>query len=623
LEVAKMRTTRRQILKNGALLAAASAALGRKRSWAAGSSLAISASAITPPLSTFKYSEVQLLDGPLKEQFDHNHDLFLHLNEDALLKPFREREGMAAPGPDMGGWYDNADDFSPPENFHAFVPGHSFGQYVSGLARAYAVTGHKPTQEKIHRLVRGFGETVESSGKFYVGYHLPAYTFDKTSCGLIDAHEFANCPDALDVHWRATQAALPYLPEKALSRAEQRARPHKNVADTWDETYTLPENFFLAYQRSGKSQYRDLALRFIEQDYFGPLAEGHNVLPGEHAYSHVNALSSAMQSYLMLGDEKYLRAARNGLRMVQDQSFATGGWGPDEAFVEPGKGLLDASLGTTHASFETPCGAYGHFKITRYLLRVTSDSSYGDSMERVLYNTIAGATPILADGTSFYYSDYNNSGSKVHYRDKWPCCSGTFPQLTADYGISAYFQSRDGVYVNLFIPSRLSWMQSNTQCSLTQMTDYPRANTTQFALNLAKPESFTLYVRIPGWAGTKTAVSVNGRGAESSIEPGKFLALQRSWKDGDRVEIEFEMPLRLEAIDNENPNNVALLHGPIALFAVDNHSAKLTRKELLSATAVSSSSSDWVVKTAGGLLTLRPFSSIMSEGYRLYNRVES
>jgi uncharacterized protein len=618
-----MRTTRRQILKDGALLAAASAALGRKQSWAAGSSLATAASAITPPLSTFKYSEVQLLDGPLKEQFDHNHDVFLHLNEDALLKPFRQREGMAGPGPDMGGWYDNADDFSPPENFHSFVPGHSFGQYVSALARAYAVTGHKPTQEKVHRLVRGFGQTVEPSGKFYAGYHLPAYTYDKTSCGMIDAHEFANCPDALDVHWRATQAALPYLPEKALSRAEQRARPHKNVADTWDETYTLPENFFLAYLRSGKSQYRDLAVRFIEQDYFGPLAEDHNVLPGEHAYSHVNALSSAMQSYLVLGDEKYLHAARNGFRMVQDQSFATGGWGPDEAFVEPSKGLLDASLGTTHASFETPCGAYGHFKITRYLLRVTRDSRYGDSMERVLYNTIAGATPMLADGTTFYYSDYNNSGRKVHYRDKWPCCSGTFPQLTADYGISAYFQSRDGVYVNLFLPSRVSWMENNTQCSLTQMTDYPRAATTQLALNLARPESFTLYVRIPAWAGSKTSVSVNGRGAESSIEPGKFLALQRSWKDGDRVEIEFEMPLRLESIDNENSNNVALLHGPIALFAVGEIPAKLSRKDLLSVTALSSSSSDWVVKTANGLLTFRPFSSIMSEGYRLYNPVES
>jgi len=618
-----MRTTRRRILKDATLLAAAGVVLGRKRSWASASTPATAATAITPPLSTFQYSEVQLLDGPLKEQFDHNHDLFLHLNEDALLKPFREREGMAAPGPDMGGWYDNGTDFSPPENFHAFIPGHSFGQYVSALARAYAATGHKPTQEKVHRLVRAFGATVEPSGKFYVGYHLPAYTFDKTSCGLIDAHEFAGCPDALDIHWRATQAVLPYLPEKALSRAEQRARPHKNVADTWDETYTLPENFFLAYQRSGNSRYRDLAVRFIEQNYFGPLSENQNVLPGEHAYSHVNALSSAMQSYLVLGDEKYLRAARNGLRMVQDQSFATGGWGPDEAFVEPGKGLLDASLGTTHASFETPCGAYGHFKITRYLLRVTRDSSYGDSMERVLYNTIAGATPILADGTSFYYSDYNNSGRKAHYRDKWPCCSGTFPQLTADYGISAYFQSADGVYVNLFIPSRLSWMQNNTQCSLTQLTDYPRANTTQLSLNLARPESFALYVRIPAWAGAKTGVSINGRRAESAIEPGKFLALQRSWKDGDRVEIEFEMPLRLEAIDNENPNNVALLHGPTALFAVDNISAKLSRNDLLSATAVSSSSSDWVVKTDAGLLTLRPFSSIMSEEYRLYNRVES
>src|SRR5207249_6117954 len=123
-------------------------------------------------------------------------------------------------------------------------------------------------------------------------------------------------------------------------------------------------------------------------------------LPDKHAYSHVNTLSSAMQTYFMLGDEKYLRAAANGLRMVQEQSYATGGWGPNEAFVEPGKGLLAASLGTTHASFETPCGAYGHFKITRYLLGVTEDSRYGDSMERVLYNPLAGAKPILPYGTS-------------------------------------------------------------------------------------------------------------------------------------------------------------------------------------------------------------------------------
>jgi DUF1680 family protein len=612
------KTSRRHFL--GIAGAAAGAALVTRNlpAWAIDSPVAL---LIAPPLSVFDYSQVQLLDGPFREQFDHNHDLFLHLDEDALLKPFRQREGMPAPGPDMGGWYDNANDFSPPDNFHAFIPGHSFGQYLSGLARAYAVTGSKPTQEKIHRLVRGFGETVESQGKFYVDYHLPAYTYDKTSCGLIDAHQFAQDPDALDVHWRATQAALPYLPEKALSRAEQRARPHKSVADTWDETYTLPENFFLAYQRSGNTRYRDLAVRFIEEGYFGPLAEGENILPGEHAYSHVNALSSAMQSYLMLGQEKYLRAATNGLRMVQEQSYATGGWGPDEAFVVPGRGLLEASLGTTHASFETVCGAYGHFKITRYLLRVTKDSRYGDSMERVLYNTIAGANPIMADGTSFYYSDYNYNAKKVHYRDKWPCCSGTFPQLTADYGISSYFKSQDGIYVNLFLPSRVSWSQNNTPCTLIQSTQYPFANTTQLDFTLPHPETFTVYVRIPEWAGAKSSLSVNGRPADKELAPGKFLALQRAWKDGDRVEIEFELPMRLEAVDAQNPNQVALMHGPITLFAVGSIPSRIKRNQLLAATRVAAST-DWQVLTDEGTLTMRPFASIMNENYRLYQTVE-
>ena len=610
--------SRRRFLKISSAAAAGSLALRSLPAW---SSPALDV-AYVPPLAVFGYAQVQLLDGPLRDQFDNNHRLFMSLDEDALLKPFRKREGMPAPGPDMGGWYDDATDFNPVDDFHGFIPGHTFGQYLSGLARAYAVTGSKPTQERVHRLVRGFAETVEPQGKFYVDYHLPAYTYDKTSCGLIDAHEFAQCPDALDVHWRATQAVLPYLPEKALSRAEQRARPHKIVADTWDETYTLPENFFLAYQRSGNARYRELAARFIEEDYFGPLAEGKNVLPGEHAYSHVNALSSAMQSYLVLGQEKYLRAASNGLRMVQEQSYATGGWGPDEAFVVPGQGLLDASLGTTHASFETPCGAYGQFKITRYLLRVTKDSRYGDSMERVLYNTIAGATPILADGTSFYYSDYHFNARKVHHRDKWPCCSGTFPQLTADYGISSYYQGKDGIYVNLFLPSRVSWSQNGTPCTLTQNTEYPAANTTQMQFAMSRPEAFTVYVRIPAWAGAKSYLAVNGSRASSELTPGKFLAVQRTWKDGDRIELELEMALRLEAVDDQTPNRVALMRGPVALFGIAPIPARITRKQLLAATATPHSKEDWTVQTDGGTLTMRPFASIMSETYRLYQTVE-
>ena len=610
--------TRRQFLKSAAISTTGLIGVRSLRGWARPSVTA----SITPQLSVFGYSQVQLLDGPFRRQFDENHKLFLNLDEDGLLKPFRKRQGLPAPGHDLGGWYDDADDFNEKDNFHAFIAGHSFGQYVSGLSRAYAVTGSKATQEKVHRLVRAFAETVEPTGRFYVDYRLPGYTFDKTCCGLIDAYEFAADPIALDVLKRATDAVLPHLPEKALSRTEQEARPHKTIAYTWDETYTLPENFFLAYQRSGDKRYRDLGERFIYQEYYDALAENHNPLPGKHAYSHVNTLSSAMQAYLVLGDEKYLRAAANGLRMVQEQSYATGGWGPDEAFVEPGKGLLAESLGKTRSSFETPCGAYGQFKITRYLLRVTRDSHYGDNMEQVLYNTVAGTKPILADGTSFYYSDYNSAGAKkVYYKDKWPCCSGTFPQLTADYGISSYYPAKEGIYVNLFLPSRVRWVQGGTHCTLTQQTRYPTTNAIQLQLDMARPEMFAIHLRVPAWADTKTRIAVNGKRAEGDPIAGKFFELSRTWKNGDRVDFEIGMPLRLQAVDPENPQIVALLRGPLALFGVGNLPSNFSRAQLLAASTASQSSEDWLVQGDAGKITFRPFAAIGEEPYRLYHKV--
>src|SRR5882757_4811320 len=543
------KTTRRAFMRTGAALAAGTVVLRDAHALATPDTISQPAT----PLSEFAYKDVQLLDGPMLEQFQHNHNLFLNLNDDSLLKPFRQLIGLPAPGEDMGGWYSPSDQFDPPKNMTGYIPGHSFGQYLSGLSRAYAVTGDKATQAKVQRLVAGFSPTV--SEKFYSNYCIPAYTFDKTNCGLIDAHQFAGDPHALAVLNRATDAVLPYLPPKALNRDEMMARPHKNISYTWDETYTLPENFYLAYQRGAGARYRQLAKRFLQDDtYFGPLSENRNVLPGQHAYSHVNALCSAMQAYLTDGNEKHLRAARNGFSFVQQQSYATGGWGPDEGFRKPGTDELANSLNSTHNSFETPCGAYGHFKITRYLMRVTGDSRYGDSMETILYNTILGARPIRTDGISFYYADYNNHDArKVDYEQKWPCCSGTFPQLTADYGISSYLRSSKGIHVNLYVPSRISWQQGGAHVSLTQKTQYPANGESSLQLTMSRPERFTIALRIPAWAGRQTAIAINGRRVDVPLAPGTWAEIDCTWKDGDRIELALDMPLRLAPLDDRHP----------------------------------------------------------------------
>jgi DUF1680 family protein len=572
-------------------------------------------------LDTFDYADVRLLPGPMLDQFERNHAFFLALNEDSLLKPFRQQAGLPAPGDDMGGWYSWSKDFDPPRNLTGYVPGHTFGQYVSGLARACAITGDAPTRAKIHRLVQGYAAAI--STKFYENYPLPAYTFDKVNCGLIDAHQFAHDSAALPALAHATDAVLPWLPPKALTRPEMAARPHPNISWTWDESYTLPENFFLAWKRSGDPRYLALAKRFLQDDdYFDPLADGRNVLPGQHAYSHVNALCSASQAYLVLGSDKHRRAALNGFRFVLDtQSFATGGWGPDESFRAPGSGDLGASLTDTHASFETPCGAYGHFKVSRYLIRITGDSRYGDSMEKVLYNTILGAKPILPDGTSFYYSDYNNHGSKFYHQDKWPCCSGTFPQITADYGISSYFRSPRGIVVNLFVPSRVTWRQSSSRVSLEQHTQYPYASDVSMQVRTESPQSFSISLRVPQWAGPQTAVAINGRKLSQDLQPGSFAEIRREWKDGDRIEYSIDRPLRLEAVDPQHPQTQALLVGPLTLFAVDSPEAQFKASQLLAAAQTSAGATGWNVNSSAGPVSFRSFPAIHVEKYRLYHEV--
>ena len=356
-----------------------------------------------------------------------------------------------------------------------------------------------------------------------------------------------------------------------------------------------------------------------DSTYFDPLAAGENVLPGKHAYSYVNALNSAMQAYLTLGSDKYLRAARNAFEMLlTTQSFATGGWGPDELLRKPNTGALYDNLSDNHKSFETPCGAYAHFKLTRSLLCVTRDTKYGDSMERVMYNTVLGAKPLQSDGTAYYYSDYNFAGHKGYSNHRWPCCSGTLPQVAADYHINTYFHDAQDLYVNLYIPSRVRWMRSGAPIEISQTGTYPFDSMVQFEVKTARAEIFTLHLRIPAWT-QGASVAVNGKRQAMELRPGSFTALRREWKPGDRVELDLPMTTRLEAIDLQHPVTVALMNGPLVLFAITNKAPQVTRKQLLAAKRVGAQR--WQVETAGSPMTMLPFTAIGDEGYSTYLQV--
>jgi len=318
----------------------------------------------------------------------------------------------------------------------------------------------------------------------------------------------------------------------------------------------------------------------------------------------------------------------------------TGGWGPHEHFIEPGSGDLGKSLTNMHASFETPCGAYAHFKICRYLMRITRDSRYGDSMERILYNTILGAKPVQPDGSAFYYSDYAPQTVKRVFYAKWPCCSGTLPLIAADYRVSVYFRSTEGVYVNLYVPSTLRWQSQGANYSIRQMTNYPYESQIRLDVTVSASTPFSIFLRIPEWA-AGASLTTNGMRDTMKLTPGTFVELHRSWRSGDRIELDLPLTTRLEAVDREHPNTVGLLTGPLALLAINDTppfpndkrdsilaydpvapaAAPVSRATLLTATQPTPGAHEWTAGSGGSGMRFKSFADIETETYTTYQQV--
>jgi DUF1680 family protein len=559
-------------------------------------------------LKPLPYSAVQLTGGPFAQQYSRIHAHYLSLSNDRLLKVYRQRAGLPGPGEDMGGWYD----------LDGFVPGHSLGQYISGLARMGASTGNTACTEKARTLVGGFAETLGPHNQSILrpeSNQWICYTLDKHFAGLIDAATLAADSSARDVLNRVLLGAEPLLPPQVHDRVGKKDPPY-------DEPFVMPENLFLASELTGNSRFHDLALRYLlDRHLFDPLAHGDDPFPGQHAYSHVIALSSSGQAYLTLGDPKYRDAIFNAFKLLTTtQQFASGGWGPDETFITPHRGELFRSLSSTVDHFETPCGAYAATKLARYLLRTATprSSEHADNLERVLFNTILAARFPDSDGDYPYYSTYAPSARKTFYKSKWPCCSGTLIQTVADYPLNIGFVSRDGFYVTLFSPSRFRFTYGGSEIQIEQQTAFPAEDHVRLIVTVSSPSSFTLYLRLPEWLAHPATLKVNGLTVPLAASRGSFAPLHRHWKTGDRIDLTLPQDFRTESIDDLNPNTVALLRGPIQYVAIENSKQPASDQRLLPSSLKQIDSQAFIASDAGRDRVFVPLYSIVNESYTSY-----
>jgi DUF1680 family protein len=499
-------------------------------------------------LRSFDYQDVRLLPGMFLDQVEQARALYGSLSNDDVLKGFRRQAGQPAPGAGMKGWC---------KQNSAVI----FGQLISGMVRLGRATNDEALIAKAVALFAGWSATLSDDGNA----RMRLYDYDKLVCGLVDLAEYAGRDDAI--------AALRKTVAWA-SRTFDRARKPADGHDFWgagpgdtSEWYTLPENLYRAYLLTGDALFREFADIWLYHDYWQDFAETAapaGVLP-VHAYSHVNSFSSAAAAYLVTGEAPYRQICVNGYDFVlATQCYATGGYGPDERLMPP-DGSLGRSLDAFGYHAEIPCGSWAAFKLSMYLMRFSGEARFGDWIETILYNAMGASLPPEPDGRCFYYGDYRPSGGmKSFYWHEWPCCSGTYIQNMAEYHNMIYLRDERGLFVNLYVPSEVTWDEHGQAVTLRQETGYPESETSTLTLTLAKPARFAISLRVPGWS-TGMRLAVNGSTVDAVAPAGGWASIEREWQSGDRVTITIPMGLRTVPVDRQHSDRAAVMYGPVVL----------------------------------------------------------
>ena len=331
------------------------------------------------------------------------------------------------------------------------------------------------------------------------------------------------------------------------------------------------------YRTTGKRQYVDLAGYILHGDeraslehqriiymFCGIPFTSRTKLEG-HAVRAMYACCGATDYYLETGDQTYWKTL-NGLwdDLAKRQMYITGGVGARsqwEAFGEP------YELPNAQAYGES-CAAIGNMMWNWRMLAASGEARFTDVIERALYNGINSGMSL--EGTTYCYRNPlafdPAQGDKI--RNPWydvTCCPPNLERTFASLPGYFYSTSKDGVYVHLYDNSNLDWhLENGLPLKIQQNTSYPWDGEVQLTVTPAQPADFTLHVRIPGWA-RNASVAINGKTLDA-VKAGEYLPIQRQWKSGDTVTLNFPMTPEMIASNprvSENTGRVAVQRGPI------------------------------------------------------------
>jgi DUF1680 family protein len=401
----------------------------------------------------------------------------------------------------------------------------------------------------------------------------PYYTLHKILAGLLDSYEVAGNTKALEI--ASGMGAWAYARLNALPPATRNTMWSRYIAGEYGGMNEVMARLF---RLTGDRRFLDGAKLFDNTNFFfGNAARDHGLarnvdtIRGRHANQHIPQITGALETFRNSNEMPYYLVASNFWDIVnRSYMYSIGGVAgartPNNAECFPVQPDTLWQNGFAPGGQNETCATYNLLKLDRQLFMYDQTAKYMDHYEQALYNHILAS--VAEDDAGNTYHVPLNPGAQKRFSNAemkgFTCCNGTALESNTKLQDSIYFHSADhaALYVNLFVPSTLTWRARNVV--VRQATNFPAADTTH--LTIKGSGRFDVKVRVPRWATRGFFVRINGREEGVQAAPGTYLTLARTWRDNDTIELRMPFGFSLSPVVDQ-PNVASIFYGPILLAA--------------------------------------------------------